>query len=167
MVQAVDGRLGAAEAALRPGYEDLDRMGETSFLSTLAVALAEAVYQQARLDEAEQLTEQSEQAASLDDVASQVGWRGVRAKVVASRGDADEGERLARDAVELAEKTDYLDLQGTALTALVEVLDHAGRREEAASAAGEAARIFERKGNVVSATRARALSADPSPTPGR
>jgi DNA-binding SARP family transcriptional activator len=166
-VELLAGDPVAAEAALRPGYEDLDRMGETSFLSTLAVALAEAVYEQGRLGEAERLTEQSEQAASLDDVVSQVGWRSVRAKVVASRGDADEGERLARDAVERTGKTDYLDLQGTALTALAEVLDHAGRRKEAASAAREAARIFERKGNVVSAARARALCADPSAAPGR
>jgi DNA-binding SARP family transcriptional activator len=166
-VELLAGDPAAAEAALRPGYEGLDRMGETSFLSTILVALAEAVYEQGRLDEAERLTEQSEEAASLDDVVSQVGWRAVRAKVIASRGDADEGERLARDAVERAGRTDYLDLHGTALMALAEVLDHTGRREEAASAAGEAARVFERKGNVVSAARARALAADRSGTPGR
>jgi ATP/maltotriose-dependent transcriptional regulator MalT len=166
-VELLAGDPVAAEVALRAGYEGLDRMGETAYLSTLAVDLAEAIYEQGRLEEAERVTEQSEQAAALDDVASQIGWRCVRGKVVALRGDADEGERLARDAVELAEKTDYLDLQGTALTALAEVLDHAGRREEAASVAGEAERIFERKGNVVSAARARAIWADRSATSGR
>ncbi|HWM14345.1 MAG TPA: BTAD domain-containing putative transcriptional regulator [Gaiellaceae bacterium] len=158
-VELLAGDPVAAEAALRPGYKGLDRMGETSFLSTLAVVLAESVYQQGRLEEAERLTEQSERAASADDVVSQVGWRVVRAKVAAARGEAEEGERLARDAVERARGTDYLDLQGTALAALAEVLERAGRAEEAAAHADEAARTFERKGNVVSAGRARELAA--------
>jgi DNA-binding SARP family transcriptional activator len=166
-VELLAGDPAAAEIALRAGYEGLDRMGETAFLSTLAVYLAEAVYEQGRLEEAKRLTEQSEQAAAPDDVASQVGWRWVRAKVVASRGDAGEGERLARDAVARARRTDYFELQGLALTALAEVLDRAGRREEAAAAAGDAARVFERKGDVVSAERARALCSDLSGTSGR
>jgi DNA-binding SARP family transcriptional activator/ATP/maltotriose-dependent transcriptional regulator MalT len=166
-VELLAGDPVAAEVALRAGYEGLDRMGETGFLSTLAVDLAEAVYQQGRLEEAERLTERSEQAAALDDVASQVGWRWVRAKVVASRGDAGEGARLARDAVARARRTDYFELQGLALTALAEVLDRAGRREEATAAADEAARVFERKGDVVSAERARALCSDLGGTSGR
>ena len=157
----------AAEAALRPGYESLDSMGETAFLSTLAVDLADSVYEQGRLEEAERLTEQSEEAAAGDDVASQIGWRRVRAKVVASRGDAGEGERLARGALTLARETDYLELQGMALTGLAEVLDRAGRPDEAAAAAEEAALIFERKGAVVSAVRARELSAGLSGAPRR
>jgi tetratricopeptide (TPR) repeat protein len=164
-VELLAGDPVAAEVALRAGYEGLDRMGETAYLSTLAVDLAEAVYEQGRLEEAERLTEQSEEAAALDDVASQIGWRWVRAKVVASRGDAGEGERLARDAVARARRTDYFELQGLALTALAEVLDRAGRREEAAAAADDAARVFERKGNVVSAKRARELSAELSGAP--
>jgi DNA-binding SARP family transcriptional activator len=166
-VELLAGDPAAAEIALRAGYEGLDRMGETAFLSTLTVYLAEAVYEQGRLDEAERLTEHSEQAAAVDDVASQIGWRWVRAKVVASRGDVDEGERLARDAVARARRTDYVELQGRALTALAEVLDRAGRRDEAAAAADEAVRVFERKGDVVSAKRARELSTELSGAPRR
>ena len=44
----------------------------------------------------------SEAAADLDDVDAQVGWRCVRARVLARRGSIQEAERLARAAVELA-----------------------------------------------------------------
>ncbi|MGH3012746.1 MAG: adenylate/guanylate cyclase domain-containing protein, partial [Gaiellaceae bacterium] len=136
-----------------PGLEALEHMGEKSFLSTLAAWLAEALYEQGRDDEAAALTQASEAAAAPDDVVSQVGWRFVRAKLLARRGASGEGERLAREAVALAELTDMPDLRGDALWALAEVLDEPA---EAASALEQAAATFEQKGNEVSAARARA-----------
>ena len=94
------------------------------------------------------------------DLASQIGWRGVRAQVAAGRGHVDQGEQLARDRTGVrARAGDGLPRAAgpRSLTALAEVLDRARRPDEAGSAADEAARIFERKGNVVSAQRARAL----------
>jgi hypothetical protein len=49
--------------------------------------------------------------------------------------------------------------------ALADVLRRAGREEGAAEALAEALRLYERKGNAVSADRVRALLAPLSPTP--
>jgi tetratricopeptide (TPR) repeat protein len=59
----------------------------------------------------------------------------------------DEAERLARDAIEYAETTDFLLGHGDALADLAEVLELAGRREEAARALDEAIELYELKGN--------------------
>ena len=85
-------------------------------------------------------------------------WRVARAQVRAAAGDAAEAERLAREAVELAAPTDFLDLQATALVGLARVLREAGSAE-AASVAGQAQAVYERKGNVVGAKQAGWLAA--------
>jgi tetratricopeptide (TPR) repeat protein len=81
--------------------------------------------------------------------------RQVKSKVVARRGQHAEGERLAREAVELAGRTQNLSGQADAYADLGEVLALAGRPREAAGAYGEALARYERKGDVVSAGRAR------------
>ncbi len=65
-------------------------------------------------------------------------------------------EQLAREAVELAAPTDFLDLQATAQLALARVL-HAAGSAEAAGVAAEAQAVFERKGNLVGAGWASSL----------
>ena len=62
----------------------------------------------------------------------------------------------ARKAVELAERTDWPEYQGTAWMALSEVRRINGRAREAADAARIAVERFEAKGDVVNAGRARA-----------
>jgi len=87
-----------------------------------------------------------------------VQWRGPRAKALARRGELEAAEQLARDAVALAEQSDFLDLHGNALMDLSEVLWIRGRSAEATTAAESALAIFRRKGNRVSAKRARAAA---------
>ncbi len=60
-----------------------------------------------------------------------------------------------REALELAEGTDFLYVQADAYDGLGEVLLLAGRTEEAAAAVERSAAIHEAKGNVVSAARLR------------
>ena len=72
--------------------------------------------------------------------------------MLARRGEFDAAERLAREAVAIAEKSDFLFAHGEALTDLAEVLELSGQRDAAASAAGASAGFHERKGNVFSAT---------------
>jgi len=100
----------------------------------------------------------SEEASSPEDVFSQVLWRSGRAKIRARRGELEEAEALARDAVALADKTDLLNTQGDTLADLAEVLALAGRPAEAASVLQQAAEVFERKGNLASLARVRALA---------
>jgi class 3 adenylate cyclase/tetratricopeptide (TPR) repeat protein len=154
-IELVAGHPEAAERHLRDGYAELARMGEKAYLSTVAVDLAEALYRLDELAEAESFTRISEISADPTDLSSQIGWRSVRAKVLARRGRLDEAERLARDAVTLAEGTDYLDESGDAVSDLAEVLLLAGRRSEARDALAGALDLYEQKGNLVHADRAR------------
>jgi hypothetical protein len=88
---------------------------------------------------------------------SQVGWRCVRARVLARRDERNEAKRIAREAVALADETDILEIRADARVALAEVLGLAGRQDEAARALAEAAELYEAKGIVIRATRTRAL----------
>jgi hypothetical protein len=85
--------------------------------------------------------------------------RAGRAKVWARRGELDEAEAAAREGVALAEATEFVDLRGESLLALAEILRLAGRNDEAADATRQALAIWEAKGNVVHAERARVLLA--------
>jgi hypothetical protein len=140
----------AAEQQLRAGYDLLDRIGERGYLSTMAAFLARAVYELGRLDEAEELTRVSEEAASPDDVGSQLIWRGSRAKLLARRGD-NAGADLAVEAVSLARSTDFVNVQADTLVDLAETLQLLERPEAARPAFEEALTLYGAKGNHVSA----------------
>jgi hypothetical protein len=93
-------------------------------------------------------------------------WWQVRAKVLARRGELAEAERLAREAVAVGERTDFLDAQGDVYADLAEVLSLAGLPAEAGTALGQALRCYERKGNIVSTQRTQTRLAtllDPAP----
>lgn len=146
-----------AEEALRPACELLEEIGETGYLSTAVGYLAQVLYEQGRYEEAERFTRRGEETAAPDDFESQIHWRSVRAKLMAQRGELRAAERLAREAVAIAEKTDFLNLHGSASMSLGEVLRIGGRADEAAKAIRRARDLYEQKENVVWAGRARAL----------
>ena len=145
-----------AERQLRPGYDSLKSIGEKSHFSSLAHALSSAVYLQGRYEEAERLTEECEEAVRSNDIHSHVIWRSTRAKILARRGDFGAAEQLARAAVAFAGTSDFLLAHADAFADLGEVLELAGRREEAAKAHRSAIALHERKGNVLAAAQARA-----------
>jgi len=156
-VELLAGDLAAAEGELLHDYEVLEAIGERYFISTTAALLAEALYRQGRLEESERYTVASEELADPEDLTSQHLWRSVRGKILARRSRADEAETLLRGAVELTRRSDDPDARGSALLDLAEAMALMGRDAEAAEAATEAAVLFDRKGNVVSAQRARGL----------
>ncbi len=152
------GDLVAAERGLRSVHELLATRGEHGIRATVARDLAETLVAQGLADdEVEALTRVSQELVADDDADVQAGWRRVRARVLATRGEVDEAERLAREAVAILEPTDFLDQRGRAALDLAHVLAAAGRPEEAATAAAEAHGHFQAKGNVVSAGWARGL----------
>jgi predicted ATPase len=155
MVELLAGDPEAAERIFRSGYETLVSLGEKLNLSSIAVSLAEALYLQGQDDEAEKLTVESEEASSAEDVWAQVAWRCTRAKILARRGDLEDAERLARDALGLIAETDALTMHAHALISLADVLAAADKLEEAAESAAEGIRLYEAKGNVVAAEKAR------------
>ncbi|HEX6332037.1 MAG TPA: adenylate/guanylate cyclase domain-containing protein [Actinomycetota bacterium] len=149
----------AAELELLRDLETLEAMGERYFRSTTAGFLAEALYRQDRLDESLEATELCEELAAEDDISSQFLWRCVRGKILARRGELAQAEAMVREGVRLIGLAEDPDTQATALLDLAEVLRLAGRQDEAAATAAEAAGLFERKGNVVERRRARELAA--------
>ncbi len=107
-----------------------------------------------RYEEAEQsLGPAREHPGTAPD--TQALWRQVAALVNANRGDHTEAERLAREALVYIHKTDSPDMQGDTYCDLAEVLEAAGRRDEAVTAWHEALDLYERKGVVPLARRVR------------
>jgi class 3 adenylate cyclase/tetratricopeptide (TPR) repeat protein len=160
IVEMLAGDPVAAEEEFRAGYEILDALGEKSYLSTAAAMLAEAVLAQGRQEEADQLGRVSESTAASDDIMSQVLWRSVRAMILGGRDRFGDAVTLALEAVRLSAATDLLNVRGDALMVLGKILGRAGRRDEAARAFREALELFERKGNVVSASMTKAALAE-------
>jgi class 3 adenylate cyclase/tetratricopeptide (TPR) repeat protein len=161
-VELLAGDALAAEHALRPACEALERMGDWGHLATLAPKLADALFiQGANDEEALRLTELAERSATPGVADEDIGWRRVRAKLLARQGDHQEAERLAREATERAALTDLLDDRAHALADLAEVLRLGGRSEESAAVLEEAIDLHEQKGNVVAVERLRAVLATP------
>ena len=164
IVETLAGDPKAAEREIRVAYEALEQMGEKGLLSTQAARLGQSLYAQQRYVEAENYAKISEQAGASDDIVTQMLWRQVRAKTLARRGHVEDAEDLARDAVALAEPTDALDMRADGLVDLAEVLRLIGRTDETTGVLEGAVRLYEQKGDVVSAARARSVLANPVQT---
>ncbi len=135
--------------------EWLEASGQLGFLSTYAPMLGRELCALGRYDEAAETARLGRQAVEEHDIGAQALWRQVQARVHASRGEHAKAEPLAREAVEMLGETDALPAQGDALFDLAEVLDAAGRREQAANALREALECYERKQLVPLAHRTR------------
>ncbi|HEX9410184.1 MAG TPA: adenylate/guanylate cyclase domain-containing protein [Actinomycetota bacterium] len=155
-LELLAGDSAAAEAALRESCEALQAMGDRSSLCSLAAFLAEALYLQGNDEEAWHFTRVADQAAGEEDLEAQWGWRSVRAKILARRGQWAEAEALVQEAVRFIERTGEIDHKGDAHRDLAEVLRLAGKDSEAADALKRAIEWYEAKGNVVSVSKARA-----------
>jgi tetratricopeptide (TPR) repeat protein len=148
-LELLAGDLEAAERELREGLEILEPLGSSGYQDGLLAAVA---YRRGDVDEAERLVERAEAEAAEDNIAAQVAWRAVRAKL-------ERSVELAEAAVELAGRTDALNLRGDAELDLAETLRLAGEPGEAARAAQRALELYEQKGNVVAAAQAASLLA--------
>jgi class 3 adenylate cyclase/tetratricopeptide (TPR) repeat protein len=161
-VELLAGDAAAAERTLRPACEALEQMGDWGHFATLAPKLADALFIRGGDDEeAQRLTQLAERSATPGVADEDIGWRRVRAKLLARQGDAEEAERVAREATGRAALTDLLDDRAQALADLAAVLRLGGRMEESAMALEEAIRLHEQKGNIVAADTLRAVLAEP------
>jgi tetratricopeptide (TPR) repeat protein len=145
----------SAAHALQEDCAYLEATGHTAGLSTAAPQLGRILCRLGRYDEAEQLAQKGRELGDPDDIATQIVWRRVQALVHAHRGEHTEAERLAREAVAYAQLTDMLQEQGDALADLAEVLEAAGRRDDAIAAWREALDCYERKQIIPLARRTR------------
>jgi hypothetical protein len=161
-IELLAGDAAAAERALRPACEALERMGDWGHFAFVAPKLADALFMQGGNEaDALRLTELVERSATAGVADEDIGWRRVRAKLLASQGDVEGAERLAREATARAALTDLLDDHAQALADLAEVLRRGERRQESANVLAEAIRLHEQKGNVVAAETLRARLAEP------
>lgn len=155
-IEMLAGDAVAAEREAREGCELLIQMGERGFFSTSACTLAESLLALNRVDEAEEWAERGRQAGASDDIVTQALWRSVRGRILARRGEFLAGMDLMREGLLLVEQTDMLNEHADMLMAYGEVLDLADQRQEAAESRQKALSLYEQKGNVVGAGRARA-----------
>jgi class 3 adenylate cyclase/tetratricopeptide (TPR) repeat protein len=155
-VELLAGNDHESERELREALDVLDRMGERGHRSSVAAFLAEALYRQDRLSEAEDMARHAEEEAAPDDIFTHASARATRAKVLA-RGADGTAEALARDAVDILRGTDGRNLRGEALLALAEVYELENRLADALEVASESLTFFEPQVNAISADRARRL----------
>ncbi len=157
-VELLAGDLEAAERHIREGDEILRRVGETGFRSTVLGYLADVLARLGRAEEARHVLAELGQIVQAGDFEPEARTRIVRARLAAAAGDLGAAEALTREALEILDGRDYLETKMEALVVLSEVLAAAGERDEAVALAAEAAKGFERRGNIVSAARARELA---------
>ena len=141
----------------REACEACIRFNACALLASFAAELADVLLALDRMDEADAWVTTSRETAGPEDRDAQVSCRSVASKLAARRGEADEAERLAREAAGIADKTDALNQRARVALALAEALRSAGREAEAAEAVERAVRLYELKGNVVAAGRASGL----------
>jgi class 3 adenylate cyclase/tetratricopeptide (TPR) repeat protein len=157
-VAMLEGYAPRAEAAARETCESTQATSELGNYMWFCCNLAQALLTLGREDEAEQWLERGRETAPSEERLPQMLWRQARGRVLARRGDFQEGERLAREAVALAEETDMLNAHADALLDLAEVLALASKG--ARVVLGEALALYEQKGNLVMAERARSRLAE-------
>jgi tetratricopeptide (TPR) repeat protein len=150
---------GSAENALRVGEEALQAIGESGSRSTIAALRAEALYRLGRYEESIAASNTSEALAWPDDLLSQVVWRGARGKSVARLGDPATAELLCHEALKMIEASDYISTHADTLVSVADVLRLQGKDAEATRRLREALALYERKENLVSAEKVRALLA--------
>ena len=134
--------------------ETAPAVGELGNFMWFCCNLAQALLELGRDDEAEQWLERGRETAPSEERLPGSVAPG-KGKVLARRAEYEEGERVAREAVALAAETDMLNAHGDAL--------RRPRRGTGPGRSGpraeleQALALYERKGNLVMAERARAM----------
>jgi tetratricopeptide (TPR) repeat protein len=156
-IELLSGRPDSAEKALRTSCEIYERLREPALLATRAAELADVLYVKGDYDEARNWVQLSQEHATGTDIDAQSSWRTVAAKLSARAGEFGKAKQFAEDALGLAEETDALNHRAKILLDFSEVMALGGRCDESVEMARESLRLYELKGNVVSAGQAQAM----------
>jgi tetratricopeptide (TPR) repeat protein len=147
----------AAARGYRRSYEVLDAIGAEGYKSTSAALLARALCDLDLFDEAEGYAAIARSVSADDDRGPQALGRSAQARVLASRGEFADAERLGREAVQIFSDAEDPNTQARIWTDLARCLRMAGNIGEARRAAAEALERYERKGNRASSASTRAF----------
>ena len=152
-IELLAGDLPAAEAVLREACTTLEQVGEKGFLSTRAACLGLCLALQDRPAEAESFLTMAEGLIGNggDDVLNLVNL--ARAAISLARGSLGEAEEHARVALAAIAHWDHSNIKGDSLVQLGDVLQAAGRADEAVAAYSEALALYEQKENLVAVGR--------------
>jgi tetratricopeptide (TPR) repeat protein len=150
-IELLAGDPAAAESELRRDYATLETVGERYIRSTIAGQLGHVLIELGRDDEADTFVALAADLAGADDLFSQVVWRTARARLLARAGRFDEGVATGLESVAMASHGAYIEQEADARLHLAEILALAGRPEDAHQALGEAAALYERKGDLTMA----------------
>jgi DNA-binding SARP family transcriptional activator len=146
MVELLAGDPAAAVRTLQDGGTVLEELGEKGYYSTVAAYQAQALISLGEFDEAHRLALVTAGVAAPDDIVSQVVWRGVVARLL-TRSDRVAAEALARQALALAEGTDFVLVRADALAMVADVIGDESHRQAARQ-------VLERKGCAPAAIEA-------------
>jgi tetratricopeptide (TPR) repeat protein len=159
VIEMLADRPEAAEDALRESCVVAERLHEPAQLANRAAELANVLYAQARYEEAEFWAAVSARNSADDDRSAQAAWRSAASKLRARSGVAAEAAKLAHEQLALLAASDAVTDQARAFLDLAEVLRITEGQDEAQDATRKAIELFDRKGNIVAAERARASTA--------
>ncbi|HET9673400.1 MAG TPA: BTAD domain-containing putative transcriptional regulator [Gaiellaceae bacterium] len=157
LIESSSGDYAAAERLLHAGCESLKGYKQWGNLATNAAHLADVLQAQGTSGDAEKWAETARRHSTEQDVSAELSWRAALGRIRAAQGQLVEAESLAREALALVEKTDATYQHGNVLLVLAEVLDSAGKREEAGQTLDQAIDLFRAKGSSVAEGRAVAL----------
>jgi tetratricopeptide (TPR) repeat protein len=153
-IETLAGNRVAAERDMRAARDVFEGNGDRWYLSIALADLARTICEQGRYKEALELADTFDVTPAPADMEWRIKSTDVRAVALAGCGRAEEAEAVAREAVALAEGTEFVNMHGDAALDLARILLLVGRRDEAAGHAKTALGLYERKGNVVSAGEA-------------
>ena len=141
-----------AEPLLQEGYDRASR----GFQTSISGSLARVLHDLGR--DAEALAVLAEPAGMpADDYEAVALHRSAHAEILVAQGELKEAERLAREGTAALDPTGDLVRRGETHLSLAIVLRAAGREDEAVTEARIALELFERKGDVPDARRARSF----------
>ncbi len=166
LIEMIAGDAAAAEQELSGGYEALRAMGERAYRASIAAMLADAIYVQGRLAEAQHLADEAQEMAVSGDVDAQTRWRAISAKLLARRGQFRAARKLIDEAVTLIPAPIGGPTGADLLVAKAEVLRFAGQPGEARDCLRQALDIYRDRHAVPLAERTRSALASLGAQPG-
>ena len=151
------GRLDEALEMYELILGEMRELGQSSYMSTTLIDLADLHYARGELEEAERLTLEGEKLGGPEDRINFSKGHRLRAVIAADRGDDASAMALAHTAIEHALRTDFPHEHGGAYEALAHVHARAGRIDDARAAYKQAAEVWARFGWPADARRVEQL----------
>jgi len=158
-VELLFGDAIAAERRARHGLEMGASVGGDEYDGANALILAQALCQQRRFDEADDVAATYAGVTSPLDIGRVAAWDGVRAEILVHHEQWSEAVNVARQAIIAVDQTDLFSLRADLRLPLALALRGCRDRDAADRTAAEALCLYEAKGHRAGAEKAAALRA--------